>query len=88
LHYSGFLAPKTEKDSLDNPANPIQSREGQPARTSYGELKAGVSSVREDFRKQLPITDYSSSVPVLEHKSRNHQVTWFSLMQILLGSAA
>lgn len=63
LHYSGFLAPKTEKDSLDNPANPIQSREGQPARTSYGELKAGVSSVREDFRKQLPITDYSSSVP-------------------------
>lgn len=63
LHYSGFLTPNTEKDSLDNPANPIQTRDDQPIRTSYGDLKAGVRTEREDFRKQLPNTDYTASAP-------------------------
>lgn len=63
LQYSGFLVPDEPQDTLRKPATEESDRAGILERTTYGDLKTGESSGREDFRKQLPAVGYSEVSP-------------------------
>lgn len=63
LQYSGLIAPDTPQDSIPNLPQGIKQNPEMVERTTYGELKSGVSSAREDFRKQLPAVGSSTLSP-------------------------
>ncbi len=67
LRYSGLIAPDIPKDSLPAQPRGLNQTPEMVERTTYGELKSGVSSAREDFRKQLPVIGSAvSQAPIIQ----------------------
>ena len=63
LTYSAWLMPNSESDSVNSPISTKEFGRETPMQTTYGELKSGTSSPREDFRKQLPVTNITPVTP-------------------------
>jgi len=87
LTYSAWLAPNTESDSVNNPISAKELERNAPLQTSYGELKSGTKSAREDFRKQLPVTNITPSTPspVVQKPRPPHNMVFIESNSLGLG---
>lgn len=87
LTYSAWLAPNSESDSVNNPISAKELERNAPLQTSYGELKSGTKSAREDFRKQLPVTNITPSTPspVVQKPRPPHNMVFIESNSLGLG---
>ncbi|HNX02711.1 MAG TPA: SUMF1/EgtB/PvdO family nonheme iron enzyme [Candidatus Cloacimonas sp.] len=63
LTYSAWLMPNSESDTINATVPQSDLQREKPTQTTYGELKSGTTTAREDFRKQLPVPKITTVTP-------------------------
>ena len=63
LTYSSWLMPDTESDTVNSSVPVAELPREKPTQTTYGELKTGTPTPREDFRKQPSVPKITTVIP-------------------------
>ncbi len=63
LTYSSWLMPNSESDTVNSSVPIAELPREKPTQTTYGELKTGTPTPREDFRKQPSVPKITTVIP-------------------------